>query len=458
MLENFSTIMKRDWDQRARENAKWFINTLSVEQSEEDFDTSGLRDVEMMVRGNLDLITDRRDPKSLRVLEIGCGIGRMTRHLAEFFGEIHAVDVSGEMVQQGRERLRSMPHVFFHETNGNDFSQFPADYFDVILSFWVFQHMPDANIIRANIRDGFRVLKPGGGFLFQCNGTMNREYQEQAKNTWAGATFSEPDIREISREIGAQLVVVANNNSLYCWAMMRKQSELPFTLTTTIPNILTFSGTDDIQQKSIPMRDGDVVLRLLLSGLNRNSVDANNLFVQFGEHSLSPFYVGTIANGVADEIVQELEAKHGEIVQIKCSLPPEIPAGETSLSVYGASGWRTVAIQLNLPSAHAPKPVIHLIVNAEDSGTDIYTNGPKSLVQIYVMGLSEDVSVDRAEVQLNDIRLPVQSANYLPGLATWAFVVQLPPDTTPGQGEFKLILGGLSSQPMSTTIRSALPN
>lgn len=113
MLERYSSMMKREWDQRARENAKWYINTLSVEQSEEEFDTSGQRDVEMMVRSNLELLTERRAPAMLRVLEIGCGIGRMTRWLAEMFGEIHAVDVSGEMVQQGQERLRHLPMYTF---------------------------------------------------------------------------------------------------------------------------------------------------------------------------------------------------------------------------------------------------------------------------------------------------------------------------------------------------------
>jgi len=34
----------------------------------------------------------------MRVLEIGCGAGRLTRALAKLFGEVHGVDVSGEMV------------------------------------------------------------------------------------------------------------------------------------------------------------------------------------------------------------------------------------------------------------------------------------------------------------------------------------------------------------------------
>jgi len=54
---------------------------------------------------DLELITDGTDPKKMRILEIGCGAGRMTKYLAELFGEVHGVDVSDEMVRVGRDRL-----------------------------------------------------------------------------------------------------------------------------------------------------------------------------------------------------------------------------------------------------------------------------------------------------------------------------------------------------------------
>ncbi len=445
--------MKRDWDQRARENAKWYINTLSVEQSEEEFDRSGQRDVEMMVQDKLELLTERRDPKTLRVLEIGAGIGRMTRWLAELFGEVHAVDVSGEMVRQGRERLRHLPHVHFHETNGTDFAPFPTAHFDLILSFWVFQHLPDINVIRANIRDAFRVLKPGGVFLFQCNGTTNQAFQEQPKDTWAGATFAEPEIRQISRELGAQLCVVANNNTLYCWALLRKRLEQSASPVTSPPQILTYSGTNDISSQIIPEREGEVVLRLLLSGFDREAVDANNLFVEVGEHQFPASYVGTIANGVSLELMHRCESEYDGLLQVRGVLPPEIPAGETTLRVCGTN-MRTPAIRLQLPPLKAQRPVIHLISNAEDSGTDIYASGPKSLIRLFILGLAEEATMEGAAVQLNERRLTPQQVSYLPGIASWEVVVQLPPDTPPGLSEFRFLSGESSSLPLSAMIRT----
>ena len=77
--ERLSTqsAMKQDWDMRARENARWYINTLSQEQSEEEFDLSGRREFEGLIIPDLAILTDRSDPKSLHILEIGWGIGRI---------------------------------------------------------------------------------------------------------------------------------------------------------------------------------------------------------------------------------------------------------------------------------------------------------------------------------------------------------------------------------------------
>ena len=52
----------------------------------------------------------------MRVLEIGCGAGRMTRALAGIFG----VNVSGEMIARGRQLLAGVPNVHLHRNSGVD--------------------------------------------------------------------------------------------------------------------------------------------------------------------------------------------------------------------------------------------------------------------------------------------------------------------------------------------------
>src|SRR6185503_18528897 len=204
-LEEFSARMKRDWDDRARENAKWFINTVKLEQSDEEFEATGRSEVEKGILSDW-LLSEDRDLKSKRLLEVGCGIGRMTCHLAEIFGEVHGVDVSGEMIRQGRERLRKYSNVFLYETNGLDFGVLASDYFDLVYSVYVFQHVPSADVIRSNIRDACRVLKPGGLFKFLTNGILDEEYESVQKDTWMGVAFPESEIRQVARDSGAQLI------------------------------------------------------------------------------------------------------------------------------------------------------------------------------------------------------------------------------------------------------------
>ena len=182
-LEDWSRLMKRDWDERARNNAKWFINQSGLQQSDSEFDKSGALAVEQLVVYDLDLLASHADSSQLRVLELGSGIGRMTRFLAELFSEVHATDVSGEMIRQAKERLADLNNVHFHETTGYDFARLPSEYFDLVFSAFVFEHVPSLEIIHSNLRDAFRVLKPGGFIKFQTNSLTAFDFEEIEKDT-----------------------------------------------------------------------------------------------------------------------------------------------------------------------------------------------------------------------------------------------------------------------------------
>ena len=101
--------MRRDWDERARENARYYVVTGQEKWSDEDFRQSGRVTLEEEILNDLTNVCQGKDPKEMTVLEIGCGAGRVTRAFAEYFGEVYAVDISREMVRQarrGRPRAR----------------------------------------------------------------------------------------------------------------------------------------------------------------------------------------------------------------------------------------------------------------------------------------------------------------------------------------------------------------
>jgi len=162
--------MREDWDRRARENARHFVATGRTDWSDAEFFASGEAEVDEQIRNDMENICQGRDPATLRVLEIGCGTGRVTRALARLFGEVHAVDVSGEMVSRAREALTDCSNAHVYQNNGMDLSAVPELPFDFAFSIIVFQHIPSREVIESYFRDVARLLRQGGLFKVQLLG------------------------------------------------------------------------------------------------------------------------------------------------------------------------------------------------------------------------------------------------------------------------------------------------
>src|SRR5437588_12842397 len=165
-LEEQLQKMQRDWDERARENARYYVATGKNDWSDDEFFQSGERTIADEILTDMINICQGKDPKQMRVLEIGCGAGRVTRALAQLFGEVHAVDVSGEMVRLAQAALAAWPNAFVYQNNGKDLSVVPELTFDFAFSSIVFQHVPSREIIESYVREVHRLLRTGALFKF----------------------------------------------------------------------------------------------------------------------------------------------------------------------------------------------------------------------------------------------------------------------------------------------------
>src|SRR3982074_3147792 len=143
--------MRSDWDKRARENARYYVSTGKKDWTDEEFFRSGEQTVSEEILTDMINICKGKDPKQMRVLEIGCGAGRITRALAGLFGEVHAVDVSGEMVSKARTAIADRPNAFVYQNNGKDLSILGDREFDFAFSTIVFQHIPSYAIIESYV-------------------------------------------------------------------------------------------------------------------------------------------------------------------------------------------------------------------------------------------------------------------------------------------------------------------
>ena len=125
--------MRSDWNDRAKENAQYYVQNAQRKWDQRDFFRSGEINVANEVMTDMVAICGgQRSPLDLRMLEIGCGVGRMTRMLARIFGHVTGIDISEEMVRQAIELDRRQRKLTRDANPGQD----NAAYIDSL--GWVF--------------------------------------------------------------------------------------------------------------------------------------------------------------------------------------------------------------------------------------------------------------------------------------------------------------------------------
>ncbi len=193
--------MQRDWDERAKENARYYVNTERDAWTDDEFFQSGRRTVQEEILTDMINICQGKDPKQMKVLEIGCGAGRVTRALAEVFGEVHAVDVSQEMIRQATQSVAGFGNVRLYNNNGTDLSLIQGDgTFDFAFSTIVFQHIPSKDVIENYVREVNRLLRSGALFKFQVQGDTSIETSPD--DTWLGVAYSDEEACAMAERCG----------------------------------------------------------------------------------------------------------------------------------------------------------------------------------------------------------------------------------------------------------------
>lgn len=112
-----------------------------------------------------------------RVLDLGCGIGRIALYVAPHCRELYAVDVSSRMLQHARRRLRDVKNVRTKRINGEDLGGLADNFFDFSYCIQVL-HLIEREHTMRYLFELARVMKPGGTIYIQA---LNLDYAPNAK-------------------------------------------------------------------------------------------------------------------------------------------------------------------------------------------------------------------------------------------------------------------------------------
>ncbi len=168
-------FMRRAWDTRAQDDPLYAIDARRRGWKDlDEFYSQGPELVAKIVDPALKMLDVQ--PSGLRVLEVGCGMGRLFDGLSQRFGEVYGIDISAHMIALGREHC-PVPATWLvgDGTSLNGIDDVSVDH---VLCYEVFGHIPRSAIIQSYVGEFRRVLKPGGTFQAQFRSRSDSTRQQ----------------------------------------------------------------------------------------------------------------------------------------------------------------------------------------------------------------------------------------------------------------------------------------
>jgi 2-polyprenyl-3-methyl-5-hydroxy-6-metoxy-1,4-benzoquinol methylase len=107
------------------------------------------------------MITDFVKPSNLKILDLGCGIGWLSKCLCQF-GEVTGIDFSPETIAVAQETYKDFGHFVLADPSSETLGLPSYHDFDIVVSSEVIEHALDHGAFLAQINN---FLRPGGWLI-----------------------------------------------------------------------------------------------------------------------------------------------------------------------------------------------------------------------------------------------------------------------------------------------------
>lgn len=159
---------RQDWETLARCDPLWAILSERGKKfgkwDEQEFFGTGASQVAHQLARAGELGHELRRE---RVLDFGCGVGRLAPSFSAVFLSYEGVDISEGMVDLARSFHASRANCTFSVVTDAGLARFSGGSFDFVSSLYVLQHLRERAMIVTSLRSLLRVLRPDGLLVFQ---------------------------------------------------------------------------------------------------------------------------------------------------------------------------------------------------------------------------------------------------------------------------------------------------
>lgn len=159
--------LQKHWNELGKIDPLW---SIMVEPSKRggkwdgnEFFRTGKDDIDsIMMRAEVFKLPASRDT----AMDFGCGVGRLTQTLCDYFPCCVGVDIAPSMIELAKKYNRHGNKCKYVVNESNDLKRFGENSFDFIITLITLQHMKPV-FSKNYIKEILRVLRPHGLFVFQ---------------------------------------------------------------------------------------------------------------------------------------------------------------------------------------------------------------------------------------------------------------------------------------------------
>ncbi len=150
------------WNKAAEDNPHWYVSSFGPYGAKRDlneFWASG-----QTIWSDIKRVTGYSPSAADSVVEIGCGVGRLTRAIAPDVGRMISLDISEKMLDIARQA--NLQNVEFRKAEGFSLRSIPDESGDLAIAYCVFQHLPSYSALKSYLAEMHRVTRNGGLVAF----------------------------------------------------------------------------------------------------------------------------------------------------------------------------------------------------------------------------------------------------------------------------------------------------
>ncbi|MBU2028917.1 methyltransferase domain-containing protein, partial [Patescibacteria group bacterium] len=121
--------------------------------------------------------------KGDKVLDFGCGNGRLLDFLGKKGIEYVGVDISAKLLKEAQNQFRG-PEIEFQKISGLDSLPLEDNSFNVVYAIAVFHHLPSREIRKKMAEELYRILRPEGTIVITVWNLWQNKYWRNIFFNW----------------------------------------------------------------------------------------------------------------------------------------------------------------------------------------------------------------------------------------------------------------------------------